>query len=166
MDSFLGQDSYSWLVTNIYQPLGVSPVMNDSLRTDDFAGQSMGGYGLTVHRDDILKLAEFLNNDNGQINSQQKLDISLVSETLQETSYHGLNAGSIYDWYDNGFWIWKADEAFDCSSDVYIPYMSGFGGISISLLPNNMVYYFFSDNNEHSFLNTAQELSKIGDFCN
>ena len=44
--------------------------------------------------------------------------------------------------------------------------MSGFGGISVVLLPNNMVYYFFSDNAEYTFNNSVGELDKIGDFCN
>lgn len=165
MDQILSQDSYGWLVASLYKPLGISPVMNESVRTFDATAQSMGGYGLTLHRDDIVKLAEFLNNDNGQINGQQKLDLGMVNNVLQKTSYHGLNAGSIYDWYDNGFWIWKADEALGCNNDLYIPYMSGFGGISVVLLPNNMVYYFFSDNNEHLFVNTIVELNKIGSFC-
>ncbi len=166
MDQYLLQDSYDWLVSNIYQPLGVSPVMNESVRTFDSANQSMGGYGLTMHRDDLLKLAELLNNDNGQIGGQQKLNLTMVNQVLQKTSYHGLNAGSVYDWYDNGFWIWKADEALACSNDLYIPYMSGFGGIAAVLLPNNMIYYFFSDNKEYTFSTTVQELDKIGDFCN
>ena len=95
--------------------------------------------------------------DDVAIGGTQKLKVSMVNEAMQTTSYHGLNAGSAYDSYDNGFWIWKADAALGCSSAKYIPYMSGFGGISVVLLPNNMVYYFFSD--------TAKELNKIGNFC-
>ena len=104
--------------------------------------------------------------DDVAIGGTQKLKVSMVNEAMQTTSYHGLNAGSAYDSYDNGFWIWKADAALGCSSAKYIPYMSGFGGISVVLLPNNMVYYFFSDNAEYTFSDTATELNKIGDFCN
>jgi len=162
---YLSQDSYAWLVNTIYQPLRLSPVLNTSVRTVDITNQSMGGYGLTFHRDDVVKLAEFVNNNQGKVDGQQLLDKTMVAQVLQKTNYHGLPAGSIYDSYDNGFWIWKADAALGCSTDLYIPYMSGFGGISVALLPNNMLYYFFSDNNEHSFITTVQELNKIGDFC-
>ncbi|MBX3699284.1 MAG: hypothetical protein KF811_15870 [Dokdonella sp.] len=89
----------------------------------------------------------------------------MVNEVLQTTSYYGLNAGSAYDSYDNGFWIWKADTALGCGSAKKIPYMPGFGGIWVVLLPNNMVYYFFSDSAEYSFSDTAKELNKIGSFC-
>ena len=87
----------------------------------------------------------------------------MVNEVPQTTSYNGLNAGS--DSYDNGFWISKADAALGCSGAKCIPFMSGFGGISVVLLPNNMVYYFFSDNAEYTFSDTAKELNRIGNFC-
>ena len=166
MDQFLGEDHYDWLVDNLYQPLGLSPSLFGTVRTFDTAQRAMTGFGMTLHSDDVVKLAQLLNDDDGKIGGQQKLDLTMVNQALQKTSYHGLNAGSAYDWYDNGFWIWKADEALGCSNDLYIPYMSGYGGISVILLPNNMVYYFFSDNSEYTFVNSVLELDKIADFCN
>ena len=166
MDQYLGQDSFNWMVTNLYTPLKLSPTAKTSVRSFDTANQQVSGFGLTFHRDDVVKLAELANNAGGAIGGTQKLKASMVNEVLQTTSYHGLYAGSAYDSYDNGFWIWKADAALGCSGAKYIPYMSGFGGISVVLLPNNMVYYFFSDNAEYTFSDTATELNKIGDFCN
>ncbi len=165
MDQYLGQDSYSWLVNTIYKPIGISPVMNQSVRTFDIANQSFGGYGLTYHRDDIIKLAGLINNDAGKINGKQMLDKTMVTEVLQQSN-HGLSTGIDNNSYDNGFWIWKADTTLSCNSDLYIPYMSGYGGITIALLPNNMIYYVVSDNNEFSFSKTTGELDKIANFCN
>lgn len=166
LDGYLAADSFNWMVENIYTPLKLSPTAKAMIRTFDTANQQVSGYGLTFHRDDVVKLAEFLNTAGGAIAGVQKLDPAMVNETLQNTAYHGLTAGSAYDFYDNGFWIWKADAALGCGSARYIPYMSGFGGISVVLLPNNMVYYFFSDNAEYTFNNSVGELDKIGDFCN
>lgn len=166
MDQYLGQDSFNWMVSNLYTPLKLSPTAKTSIRTFDTANQQVSGFGLTYHRDDIVKLAEFVNNANGTIGGTQKLKLTMVNEVLQKTSYHGLTAGSAYDSYDNGFWIWKADASLGCSGNLYIPYMSGFGGISVILLPNNMVYYFFSDNAEYTFVNSVIQLDKIGGFCN
>lgn len=166
MDQYLGQDSFNWMVSNVYTPLKLSPTAKTSVRTFDTANQQVSGFGLTYHRDDIVKLAELVNNAGGAIGGTQKLKSTMVNEVLQNTSYHGLNAGSAYDSYDNGFWIWKADASLGCSSNLYIPYMSGFGGISVILLPNNMVYYFFSDNAEYTFNNSVTQLDKIGNFCN
>lgn len=166
MDQYLGQDSYNWLVDYLYKPLGLSPSTYTSVRSFDPANQAMTGFGLTYHLDDLVKLAELLNNNNGIIGGIQKLKASMVDESLQNTSFHGQNAGANGNTYDNGFWIYQADTTLGCSSDLYIPYMSGFGGIGVVLLPNNMVYYFVSDNNEHSFVNSITELDKLGDFCN
>ncbi|MGB0133957.1 hypothetical protein [Dokdonella sp.] len=166
MDQYLGQDSYTWMVNNVYKPLKLSPTAYTSVRTFDASNQQVSGFGLTYHRDDVVKLAELVNNAAGTIGGTQKLKLSMVNEVLQTTAYHGLNAGSAYDSYDNGFWIWKADTALGCGSAKYIPYMSGFGGISVVLLPNNMVYYFFSDNAEYTFNTSVGELDKIADFCN
>ncbi len=166
MDQYLGQDSFNWMVTNVYTPLKLSPTAKTTVRSFDTANQQLSGFGLTYHRDDIVKLAELVNNASGAISGTQKLKLTMVNEVLQTTSYHGLNAGGTYDSYDNGFWIWKADTSLGCGSARYIPYMSGFGGISVILLPNNMVYYFFSDNAEYTFNSSVGELNKIGNFCN
>lgn len=127
--------------------------------------QQLFGFGLANHRDDIVKLAELVKSAGGAIGGTQKLKSLMVDEVLQTTSCHGLNAGSACDSYDNGFWIWKADTALGCSSAKYIHYMSGYGGIAVILLPNHMVRYFVSENAEYTFVNSAMELSKIGNFC-
>jgi hypothetical protein len=43
--------------------------------------------------------------------------------------------------------------------------MSGFGGITVVMLPNGAIYYVFSDNAEFSWLESVRELAKLGDFC-
>ena len=48
--------------------------------------------------------------------------------------------------YNNGFWSRKFDgHKFGCNDDVWIPFMSGFGGITFAFFPNKMSYYYFSD---------------------
>ncbi len=159
-------DIWEMLNNDLWKPLGLSPVITTSLRTNDTAAQPYAGYGVTLHRDDIVKIGEFLNKAEGAVNGVQMLDETMMDEMLQKTSFHGLSAGSEFDFYDNGFWIWKADQALSCSSPLYIPYMSGFGGIAVGLLPNDMIFYTFSDNGEYSMLNTAKELNKIRSMCN
>lgn len=165
IDAYLGADSYQWMVDYLYKPLKLSPTAYTSVRTFDASNQQVSGFGLSYHRDDLIKLAELLNNSNGQIGGVQKLRLSMVDEVLQRTAYHGLSAGAANDRYDNGFWIWKADSALACPAPLYIPYMSGYGGIGVVLLPNNMVYYFVSDNAEYAFNTSVAELNKIGAFC-
>ncbi len=52
-----------------------------------------------------------------------------------------------------------------CHALVRLLYRSVFGGFSVILLPNNMVYYFFSDNAEYTFVNSVIQLNKIGGGC-
>ena len=69
--------------------------------------------------------------------------------------------------YNNAFWgkhITPAQfKQYTC--DFWIPYMSGFGGIAILLLPNGAVYYVFSDANEFNWYNAVHEINKLKPYC-
>lgn len=153
------------LVEELWKPLNLSPTTYTSLRTFDSAAQPLTGYGLTFQRDDVVKLAEFLHLANGNINGTPMLDSAMLNDALQRTSNHGLTAGGSNDRHQNGFWGWNAKDILGCSSDAWVPYMSGYGGIAVVLLPNGISYYVFSDNAEYTFNNTAKELNKIQSIC-
>lgn len=153
------------LVEELWKPLDLSPTTYTSLRTFDTAAQVYSGYGLTFHTDDVIKLAEFLNNDSGQINSVQMVDSTMLADALQQTANRGLEAGGSTAKYQNSFWAWNAKTTLGCANDTWIPYMSGYGGIGVVLLPGGINYYFFSDNAEYTFSNTIAELHKISSFC-
>ncbi len=53
--------------------------------------------------------------------------------------------------YNDGFWAVRIDDLPGCDAPVFVPFMSGFGGISIVLLPNGVTYYYFSDGDEFRF---------------
>ncbi len=157
------------LVDDIYKPLGMSPTTYTSKRTYDSTAQFWAGYGLTYHRDDAVKLGEFLNKDNGQINGEQLLDPTMLDIALQKNSGdRGLDTGVANLKYQKSFWAYNLNAAASlpaCTTDTWVPYMSGYGGITILMLPNDMVYYAFSDNYEHLFTTTVAELNKIGSVC-
>lgn len=155
------------LVHDVYAPLGLSPTAQDTQRTQDAAAQSYTGYGLVYHRDDVVKLAELLGKDQGKIGGTQVLDAAMVASTLRLGS-GGLGAGSTADRYHNGFWYYDLNQsgyAFGCGGAKWVPYMSGFGGISVVLFPNGMVYYNFSDGDEQTWIGTARELNKVAAMC-
>ena len=155
------------LVNDVYAPLGLSPTARDTQRTQDAAAQPYTGYGLVYVRDDVVKLAELLNKDQGKIDGTQVLDAAMVASTLQLDS-GGLGAGSNADRYHNGFWYYdlnQSDYAFGCGGAKWVPYMSGFGGISVVLFPNGMVYYNFSDGDSQTWIATAKELNKVAPMC-
>jgi hypothetical protein len=153
------------LVAELWKPLGLSPTTYTTVRTRDSAAQPYTGYGLTFHRDDLVKLGEFLNKDGGRIGGVQMLDGTMLDEALQKTTNHGLAAGAATARYLHGFWNYNAKSDLGCGSDKWLPYMSGYGGIGVVLLPNNMVYYYVSDNMEYGFIATVKELNKIRANC-
>lgn len=155
------------LVHDVYAPLGLSPTAQNTQRTQDAAAQPYTGYGLVYHRDDVVKLAELLGKDQGKIGGTQVLDAAMVASTLQLGSA-GLGAGSTADRYHNGFWYYDLNQSgyvFGCGGAKWVPYMSGFGGISVVLFPNGMVYYNFSDGDEQTWIGTARELNKVAAMC-
>ncbi len=157
------------LVEDLWKPLKMSPTTYTTARTIDHAAYPFTGYGLTFHHDDIVKIGEFLNKDKAMINGTAMLDTRLYDEAMQKTANHGLDAGGVNSKYQHGFWAWNAAStdagAAICASEKWIPYMSGYGGIGVVLLPNNMVYYFISDNKEYGFKTTLLELNKIRSMC-
>ncbi|GAB3011047.1 choice-of-anchor D domain-containing protein [Bowmanella dokdonensis] len=156
------------LVAEIYQPLGLSPLTWESKRTYDGQAQVWGGYGLSLHGDDFLKVGAFLSLNSGQIGGQTMLDPTLLADALQQTSNRGLTTGTSSSRYQNGFWAYdlSASTQVACANPTWVPYMSGFGGIGLVMLPNGMVYYYVSDNNEYGFTKTVKELNKISPVCN
>jgi len=157
------------LVEEIFKPLNLSPTTHTTVRTFDSEAQPFTGYGLTLHRDDLVKIGEFLNRRHGTIGGHEMLDRTLLREALQQTPRHGLTAGVAESRYLHGFWAWNGASAAHgpalCEHDVWIPYMSGFGGIGLVLLPNDMVYYFVSDNHEYGFKSALIELNKVRPLC-
>jgi hypothetical protein len=165
-----GKDYYTdMLAAELWKPLKMSPTTYTTARTIDSVAYPFTGYGLTFHSDDLVKVAEFLNKSNGQIGGVDMLDTALLAEAMQKTANHGLDAGSANDKYLHGLWAWNAASTASgtaiCAGARWIPYMSGFGGIGVVMLPSNMVYYYVSDNLEYGFKKTLIELNKIRSMC-
>lgn len=157
------------MVEDIYKPLGLSPTTYTTLRTRDSQSQAHTGFGMIYVRDDVVKLAEFLGDDGGAIDGVQLLDSQMVAATTQLGS-GGLAAPAGNSWsrYNNGFWYFDLDQAtheYGCNAPAWVPYMSGYGGITVVLFPNGAVYYHFSDNDELGWGNAGIELDKIAPMC-
>jgi len=153
-----------WL-SQFWAPLHLSPAVAVIRRTRDAIAQPFTGYGLTLLRDDIAKLAQFINSDRGSVDGEQKLEPQLLAEALQRDPAHpGLAAAQDLR-YQHGFWAWNAQSALGCAEPVWIPFMSGYGGITVALMPNGMNYYYFSDGGAFSWARAAIEANRIRPFC-
>ncbi len=61
--------------------------------------------------------------------------------------------------------MWGKSVAVDAGCEVMIPFMSGYGGIQFVMLPNDVIYYYVSDNDEFNWDTTAIELGKLTPYC-
>ena len=129
-----------------YIPAGLSAGALTTQRTGRLAdGAPIGGFGLFLTVDDTAKMAQLLNQDRGQIGGVQVLEPTLLAAALQQNPADRGLPTSGNDRYNASFWA----RSLAPFCDAYVPYMSGYGGITVALLPNGADYYYFSDNGEY-----------------
>lgn len=158
------------LVAKIYRPLGLSATAQVTRRSADATAQAFFGYGLQWHRDDIVRLARFIANDQGKIDGKQVLDARLLDLVLQRVQgQHGSVVTAYPDFrYQLGFWARDVAPLLGCKNPTWVPFMSGFGGISVVMYPNGVIYYNVADSGSAKAFDwgkTASQARKLGDFC-
>lgn len=167
MQAVLGEDMFEWLVARVFTPLNLSLAARSAhLRTtaNEGTSQHFGGYGSFWLPGDVVLLAEGL-HAHARGERDDVFDVAMVGEVMQRgDASHGVEA-SPGVWYHRGFWGLEVDESMGFPCRRVIPFMSGFGGITVALLPNGATYYVFKDDAEFEWLGAAVELAKLGDFC-
>lgn len=153
------------LIGEMLGPIGVSATARTSRRTYDSVQQPFTGWGLTFLRDDVAKIANFINVDSGKLNGTPLVNSTHLNAALQRTpSDRGLDPLANFK-YNNGFWAHEIKANVGCASDVWVPFMSGYGGISVLLLPNGTTYYMFSDDDTYLWMKAAVESHRIRSIC-
>ena len=170
MNSFLKQklgaqaDIYRDLLhPQIFQRLDLGPLMRWTDRTYDDTAQPFTGYGLVFHADDIARLAWALSTDQSISQYLASVDFgdSVVPSDDSLDSLHDARRTA----YMHGFWAIDAPRWMACQDQTWIPFMSGYGGISVAMFPAGGVYYYFTDSNKHGFRNAAIEANKALNYC-
>jgi len=153
------------LVEPIWHPLGLSPAVDVTRRTRDASRQPFTGYGLTLRRDDVVKLARFM-LQGGRIGGEAVVDPAMLNAALQrDPAQPGLEAASVDVRYHDGTWAWNAAAYLGCSEPAWVPFISGYGGIQVVMFPDGIVYYYFSDGGVWAFARAAREADRIRPFC-
>lgn len=159
-------DLFQFVVDEVYRPLHLGPGVFSTLRTSDdhWQGQALGASGLWWIADDIAKIGVFLNVDHGAANGEQILHPARLASALQQDSRDpGLTTPE--GRYNDAFWAnpFKQTSVYGCT--FYVPYMSGYSGVTVALMPNGAVYYAFNDNREFIWNAAVSEAHKIRSQC-
>lgn len=165
-------DVFKEILSDVYIPLNVSQGFRSMLRTDDSpTGHPTGYYGLFYTQDDIAKIANWLNNGKGVIDGAQVLEPRRLRESLfRDPGVAGLGVpvpGDTGFFYKDGTWGKTMTPAqfpqYSCT--FRIAFMSGFGGITVLLLPDGVTYYIFTDDDQFHWYDAVREINKIAPFC-
>lgn len=163
-----GKDIFATtIVEELWKPLKLSKTAQFSRRTYDSISQPFTGWGLMWLADDVAKITNFLNVDNGSIGGLAVLDPALLSASMQkDPSDRGIDVPLTDPFkYNNGFWAHEIKADVNCANDTWVPFMSGYGGITVLMLPNNTTYYNFSDNDTFFWVDAAIESNGIRSIC-
>ena len=156
MDAYLkrkeGPNAHLWdmVADEVYRPIGIlhAPMMH-TVESDGNRGIPILGYGLTPTIDDLAKLVNLL-QARGQHHGTQILSAAKIDEALRRTAT-GLSTRVPSRFGDQryhlSFWSLPYRTALGCSFDV--PYMWGYGGNFVVLLPNFVSAFRFADGSIH-----------------
>jgi hypothetical protein len=167
MQNYAGTDLFNLVRDEVYVPAKLSKGAQTSLRTDNGAGMAFGGYGMFWTQDDIAKVAKLLNNDGGVAGGTQQLRPDFLAGAMQrDPSDRGLDTtGSVPFKYNNHFWARQFGSAQGFSCSFWVPFMSGYGGITVAMMPNGATYYYFSDSGTFTWQAAVQEAHKLRQHC-
>jgi hypothetical protein len=116
-----------------------------------------------MHADDLVRIALSFTSPN--------IEQSLFDQTgLRQAMFQ--DNSNLMGWLDDkgtayrgGFWGSNAATWINCQKEIWIPFMSGYGGITVALIPNGTIYYNFSDSDIFRFREAAIESNKIRNYC-
>ncbi|KZE91549.1 hypothetical protein [Microbacterium sp. TNHR37B] len=161
-----GASADIWNMTygEVLAPIGVSPDSAASARTTDAGKTPWGGYGLFWSRDGLARVGEFFAGGDGSHGGVQLLSASMVDDALQrDPSDPGLPTADQPFLYNEGFWARPFTSADDAAytTPFSVPFMSGYGGITVALMPNCSAFYMVNDAQEYSWKAVVRESNKL-----
>ena len=161
-------DDLLW--ADLFAPLRLSPTARATRRSYDEARQPLFGWGLTLLSDDIAKLARFLGDQQGRIDGQEMLDAAMFDAAMQrDPERPGLPVATLENYrYRHGFWARNLQAELGCDAPAWVPFLSGFGGITLAVLPNGVAWYNVADDGLLASIDFAvpvAEAAKIRPIC-
>jgi hypothetical protein len=156
-----GADFFESVSTEVWEPLGVSPLTSRSLRATLDApedGQAFGGYGLWWTTDDIAKLAKFLQDGApGLVGAEGPLQ--------RDPADPGLPAFGDEWRYNDQVWGARLGASYGYPCEAWAPLLSGYGGITVLMLPSGDILGKFTDTGVFSWGTAASTLYARNPWC-
>lgn len=125
----------------VYRPIGIyhAPTNATVEANGRRAGQPLMAYGYYPTLDDLAKIS-MLYQQGGRWNGRQILYPAFVEQILPGPtppvgSFPANEDGSVH--YYMNWWIQRLESADGCTA--YVPQMSGWGGITVTVLPDDVV---------------------------
>ncbi|HEV2054337.1 MAG TPA: serine hydrolase domain-containing protein [Methylomirabilota bacterium] len=173
MDAFLkqkaGPNAHLWdmVVDEVFRPIGILhlPTMH-TRESDGSRGIPLLGYGLYPTVDDIAKLTTLLQN-GGRHDGQQILSATKLAEALYRTRATGLPTlrSNLFGEQRYHLSFWSVPYRTDLGCFFQIPYMAGYGGNLVALLPNGVSAFRFSDGHNYDVDSMILAGEAIRPFC-
>ena len=156
-------DFFNDLLLPIFSDINLSESIKHIRRTNDKNRQPYTGWGMFFEREDLIKLNNIIrSNVKDKFFSKDYIDEAM--QLTNDNGFEAIRSSNIY--YNNGVWAAKFDKKiFNCDKDLYVPFMSGFGGITVVFLPNSMLYYYVSDNYTFSWYSAVYAAHKMEPLC-
>jgi len=154
------------LAEKIWLPLSLSDTAFSTRRTSDKYNIAFTGYGLFFIADDIAKLSLFLSKQVADSHSTSTLNSDEIARTMQKgRSMTAMRSNYDFIHYQNGFWRQNVSNLLNCEAETWLPYMLGYGGISIVLASDELQYYYFSDSDRYIWRDAIETLNTISPIC-
>jgi len=156
-------DYFNDVLVPFLEGYNFSSISKFSLRTiDENYNNALTGLGMYFSVNDLYHLSNILHSVKN--NSSKNIFLHDALNPNYSNSLEAIRSANIF--YNNGFWSKVFDKnLFGCKQDIWIPFMSGFGGITFALLPNGMSYYYFSDGYVYSWEDAVLAAHTMRSFC-
>ncbi len=155
-------DIFDDILQPLLRELRLSPVTEYPKRTYDDSAQPWVGWGMNFLPGDVAKLGSAL--AGGYFESEDRLDTDMIDDALQHHQGAGLVADKVAR-YSNGFFAQDLSLILNCDKQTWMPFLMGYGGIRIAILPRGMTYYYFSDGGVFDWKAPLRALHAVQPLC-
>lgn len=163
-----GVSVWQMMKDEVYSPIGIKAL--PTIQTVDANPIPIYGFGLFMNAYDTARISQVLTND-GSYNGNQILHRERTRQSMYKTAVTGFDtyvsvpmaAGNQAARYLHSFWSFALTGPGNCFTRV--PYMWGFGGNFVTILPNGVSAFRFADGDVHDPAALALATEGIRPFC-